>query len=151
MRVSSQILETLSSGLYSSDENAFKELISLVDQRALFFVKASRLEDPYEGSVPEKTQLARFLIYARGTHRFQNSNQVKEFFRPFELMKAVYNRYKEIVLINSWYLSEDESTTMWDSHSQRGAESLFNRHSSDCANLLEKIHVIESGLARCNT
>lgn len=70
----------------------FTKYVSLLETEALFFVSTTKLEDPYEGMVPEV------------------------FFEQFPEMSEVVETQKilkSFIGISSWHLSEYESAAMW--------------------------------------
>jgi hypothetical protein len=91
----------------------FPKLVSLLDRKALFFVKASKLFDPFEGPLPEFNKINRPSVYAEHKADDESFNKfVQEIERTFSLVKPT-------TLINSWYINEYESAVMWDLYSRR--------------------------------
>jgi hypothetical protein len=97
-----------------SDESAkvwryftLEGFLSMLSRQALFFVKASELEDHYEGTLPKFNELLAQSIFRPqlpSDYDFENfRRQVSE----------SYNLFKQIILINSWYLDEFELVSMW--------------------------------------
>lgn len=90
------------------DENAaiwrymdFTKFVSLLDKKALFFSRADKLEDPFEGS------------YSKANVRMRP--EVYKDIPPNKLLTLV-ELYKELVshtFISCWHLSEHESAAMW--------------------------------------
>lgn len=109
----------------------FAKLMSLVERKSLFFVKASKLFDPFEGSLPRfnKQIENRFSIYSENKHKFPTEEGYLNFIKSYP--DAGYKQLKPITLINSWHMSEYESAAMWDLYSQRNAgvaiQSTFKR------------------------
>ena len=94
----------------------FAKYLSMLDQRCLFFSRASNLGDPFEGSSP------RFMVNAR------------EYIRAHKTTDPALAEYKELpdaaldwgripkqfvnsFLINCWHMNEHESTAMWSLYS----------------------------------
>lgn len=50
----------------------FPRFVSMLDRKALFFVKASKFRDPYEGTVPKYNDLNRALVYEEQKNSFQS-------------------------------------------------------------------------------
>ena len=63
----------------------FTKFVSLIDKRALFFVRSDKLEDTFEGAITKKMS-----AYRKST-----------------------GGYKRVFLINSWHMNEYESAAMW--------------------------------------
>ncbi len=90
------------------DENAaiwryldFTKFVSLLDKKALFFSRADKLEDPFEGSYSKANVKMRPEVYKD--------------IPPNKLLTLV-ELYKELVshtFISCWHLSEHESAAMW--------------------------------------
>lgn len=52
------------------------KFIDLIDRRALFFTKASRYPDPYEGTIPKHNELVRKTIYEKGLNLKAMNNSI---------------------------------------------------------------------------
>jgi hypothetical protein len=72
----------------------FPKFVAMLENGGLFFVRASKFDDPFEGSYPKK------LIEA-GPPKLIRSPDV-----------ARFNRH--CVLVSSWHRSEYESAALWD-------------------------------------
>lgn len=91
------------------DENAkiwrymdFTKFVSLVDRKALFFSRADKLPDKFEGSYSKANIELRPTVY---------KNKI-----PEHILRQFAYSFKEMrkfFLINSWHLSECESAAMW--------------------------------------
>jgi hypothetical protein len=94
----------------------FAKYLSMLDQRCLFFSRASNLGDPFEGSSP------RFMVKAR------------EYIRANKATDPALAEYKEVpdvaldwgripkqmvnsYLVNCWHMNEHESAAMWNLYS----------------------------------
>jgi hypothetical protein len=68
----------------------FKKLISLIETGCLFFTRADKFNDPFEGSYPKiNTQVA-------GPH-----------------MSEFHKQWRRYAAINCWHMNEHESDAMW--------------------------------------
>lgn len=76
----------------------FTKLLSLLDRSALFFCRADKLGDPFEGSISSASQ--QLLLDDRPNEPFR--------LEPFDL-RQVPRR----MLVNCWHKSESESEAMW--------------------------------------
>lgn len=85
----------------------------MLHKKALFFPKASQLQDIFEGSYTKKsidTRSELFKSVARNNPTHNIEKQVSEFAR--QLKKHVY--------ISSWHMNAHESAAMWSQYSQGG-------------------------------
>ena len=79
----------------------FTKLVSLFDRRALFFAKADKLGDPFEGSFSKLNIDLRPGLYGDALER------IDEAVRPFR------EALPRFTLVNCWHCREHESTAMW--------------------------------------
>jgi hypothetical protein len=95
----------------------FTKFVSLLDKKSLFFCRADKLDDPFEGSstVPNVETWKR-SFYKQG---------VIEGKMGFAMMDQLLKEYadgkkslKQLVNINSWYMKEYESAAMWQLYAQ---------------------------------
>ena len=84
------------------------KLISMLEKRALFFVRADKLGDPFEGSFSRVNELLRPSLYGEGS----------------EDLTEVYSTYMKslirFTLINCWHENDVESEAMWRLYSSSG-------------------------------
>ncbi len=94
--------------------------ISLLDKKALFFARADRLGDPFEGSLPHGTAQSREQLL-----RHNNAEGSQEALAEYQ---AALPRY---VFANCWHTNEHESAAMWNLHAANGkgiaVQSSFRR------------------------
>ncbi|HFR4167567.1 TPA: DUF2971 domain-containing protein [Bacillus cereus] len=79
---------------------SFEKFVSLLEERALFFVRSNKFRDTYEGIFPKKTQERVF--------RSDNPPEVNQLNREF------FMKHRESITINCWHMNEFESAAMWD-------------------------------------
>jgi capsid portal protein len=112
----------------------FTKFVSMIDRKALFFVRADRLGDKFEGS-PSK-------------HIVEPSVEEKltqEQLRQLEFMRNrdswLYKAKKKEVVVNCWHVNECESAAMWKLHlkSEEGVavQSTYRRLSDSFSNYEE--------------
>lgn len=77
----------------------FTKFVSLLDRKALFFPRADKLGDPFEGSFSEANIPIRAEIY-RGEI-------------PLEDISEIYKRLREFTAISCWHINWYESAAMW--------------------------------------
>ncbi|MFC1938886.1 hypothetical protein ACFLWM_01870 [Chloroflexota bacterium] len=96
----------------------FTKFVSLLDRRALFFTRADKLGDSFEGSHSEANIKKRPELF---------KNTLEEFgkYSDDDLMKTLSNFSSycqflhKITAINCWHLSDIESDAMWKIYAER--------------------------------
>lgn len=80
----------------------FTKFVSLLDKSALFFPRADRLPDPFEGSYPKVNVTLRPVVY-------------KDKIPPKALkdLSQFYKLFRKFTAISCWHLNEYESAAMW--------------------------------------
>ena len=88
----------------------FTKFVSLLEKQALFFARADKLEDPFEGAWPNSSREAaqKFL------KRLTNLNHHK----LWELSLTFIRALPRFTLINCWHESDHESAAMWELYSK---------------------------------
>lgn len=81
----------------------FTKLLSLLEDRQIYFPRADQFEDPYEGAVPSST-LRAFCDWLR-REEFSEAAIEKERNRQLEAPKKKF--------ISCWFTGEHESAAMW--------------------------------------
>jgi hypothetical protein len=81
----------------------FTKFVSMLDNNGLFFSRADRLGDPFEGSIPranvrEQSEIAKYWPSNLG---------------QLESGKAWRTQERQNMFINCWHMNEDESAAMW--------------------------------------
>jgi tRNA(His) 5'-end guanylyltransferase len=87
----------------------FTKFVSLLSTSCLFFARADKLGDPWEGSVPKADRKAR-------EHRFRSSPLKMDdatISRFVEFRGEVIKRFIEFTAINCWHANDHESAAMW--------------------------------------
>jgi hypothetical protein len=82
----------------------FTKFVSLLDKSALFFSRADRLGDPFEGSFSKANIEQRPAVYGK------SGKAPKEL---LEGLSKVFQIFPRFTLINSWHLSDYESDALW--------------------------------------
>lgn len=93
----------------------FTEFVSLLDRSALFFCRADKLGDPFEGSstkpdVKRMKELEHFDDTKLTAELQELSNELKEV--P-KLYIEIVKKFLKNSFINCWHLNEFESAAMW--------------------------------------
>jgi hypothetical protein len=99
------------------------EFVSMLNRKGLFFVKANKLRDPYEGIIPQHSNIIRSSgnnegqkQNFQGRHEFNHVNH-----RVPQTMIEQFQMYRQLVLINPWHYNEYESAAMWHLYSHENA------------------------------
>lgn len=79
----------------------FTKFVSLLDTKSLFFIRADKLSDPFEGSFSKANIKLRPLVYG------ENFSIIHEKFSKFHM------EIRKFTFINSWHMNEYESDAMW--------------------------------------
>lgn len=123
------------------DENAkiwrymdFTKFVSLLDKSALFFTRADKLDDPFEGSFPEVNVKLRPELY---------KDKIPP--KALEDLSQFSRLFIRCTVINCWHLNEYESAAMWKLYikSDEGIaiSSTFKRLTSCFKDEKHNIHV----------
>ncbi len=91
------------------------KFISLLDEKALYFTRADKFADPFEGSFPRRTVEARH-----------------EIFKKFNLDPHSWTSgetWRQYVALNCWHMNEHESAAMWNQYGTNGVaiQSTYER------------------------
>ncbi len=79
----------------------FPKFVSILDKNALFFVRADKLGDPFEGSYSKANIAKRRRIYEK---------------MPLQVLRQlseIYEKNRQFTLLNCWSLSDYESEALW--------------------------------------
>ena len=95
----------------------FSKFVNMLDRNALFFARASELDDPYEGIMPKFNDKIRSSIYQDARHTFKSDEQYQNFLIHQSSLNVFYKNFKKTILINSWHLNDHESASMWKLYS----------------------------------
>lgn len=80
------------------------KLIDLLERRVIFFPRADRFDDPWEGAIPEQTRRRRRQSF----EQLQTDTEHLE-----EISEGLGERMKECTYISCWHESNVESAAMW--------------------------------------
>lgn len=83
----------------------FTKFVSLIDRKALFFARADKFSDPFEGSYSKANIQLRPTVY-------KGMTQVA-FYEMQERIKYVSKNIIKFTCINCWNINEYESAAMW--------------------------------------
>lgn len=86
----------------------FTKLVSLIDSRRLFFTRADKFEDPFEGSWPRINVLARQQAPADLPDASREN-----YLNAMASLGRFTKQYVKRNAINCWHMNEHESAAMW--------------------------------------
>jgi len=85
----------------------FTKFVSALDKQALFFTRADRLGDPFEGSYSKANIKLRPIIY-------QDLLKDKDSFNQMQAQLQFFSKeIRRFTIINCWHINEYESAAMW--------------------------------------
>ncbi|MCM1566348.1 MAG: hypothetical protein NC238_10445 [Dehalobacter sp.] len=95
-------------GFFSPNDNDkiwryidFTKFVSLLDRQALYFNRADKFPDKFEGSFSKANIDQRLIVY-KGVPIASSTNILK-----------LLQKFRKMIAINCWHLSEFESAAMW--------------------------------------
>ena len=91
----------------------FTKFVSLIDSQCLYFARADKLGDPFEGSWP-KMNMA--VIEAEYQHLLSllRPEHLPRYIAGRELIKHSLDGRPQYYAINCWHMNEHESAAMWN-------------------------------------
>lgn len=90
----------------------FTKFVSLLDTRKLFFARADKLGDPFEGSFPKENVQHRKIAYKQMMASLPPTIRVVVDMPP-NAQSQLFRDFSKFMFINSWHRSEHESAAMW--------------------------------------
>jgi hypothetical protein len=110
----------------------FTKFTSILDRKALYFARADKFEDMFEGSY------SRFNIENRG-------NVYKEDKILLKLIPELAKNMRKYVFINCWHLNHYESAAMWNIYTKNNEsiaiQSTFKRLKESFSSSSKKIYI----------
>lgn len=92
------------------DLNKFK---SLLETRSLFFCRADRFSDPFEGSIPKKEVEFRIKMMRRAADFYGAPFNQEKSERQILGISSMHQNFKRGTIINCWHINDNESDAMW--------------------------------------
>ncbi len=83
----------------------FTKFVSLIESRCLYFTRADKFDDPFEGSWPKINIDALHLPFPDITQETQEAYIAS--------MKSMNQNFPKFHAINCWHMNEHESAAMW--------------------------------------
>jgi hypothetical protein len=91
----------------------FTKLISLIDKRRLFFTRADKFNDPFEGSYPKINVQAREQLPIEIT-KDMAPEAIQKLTESFKKSGEINKHWPRYTAINCWHMNNHESAAMWD-------------------------------------
>ncbi|MEB9411393.1 hypothetical protein P4J00_28325 [Bacillus cereus] len=85
----------------------FTKFMSLLDKKELYFSRADKFSDKFEGTFPKANREMRDLTFEKDFGLLRGTSLTQS-------LNAMYKKYREYVFINCWHMNEYESAAMWD-------------------------------------
>jgi hypothetical protein len=97
---------------------SFAKFVSLLNTKSLYFTRADKFKDNFEGSYPardvqEREQLANQLIATMKIPKSQHGTIRALVERDREKNPKINKNLRKYILINCWHMNEHESHAMW--------------------------------------
>ena len=90
----------------------FTKCVSLLGKNELFFIRADKLGDPFEGSYPRENVQQRAINHKK--MMAQLPGYLQRFFQGRDKASSqFFKNLKNFIFINSWHESRHESAAMW--------------------------------------
>jgi len=90
----------------------FTKLISLIDSQRLFFTRADKFNDPFEGSYPKINVQARTQLPEAVTKDMTAEN-IQNLIDTLKKTGEINKYWPKCIAINCWHMSNYESAAMW--------------------------------------
>ncbi len=91
----------------------FDKFQSLLDTKSLFFCRADKFSDPFEGSIPRHESEFRINTYKHHAEQFQYEYDEEQALKNIRGIQLTHQNFKRGVIINCWHINESESDAMW--------------------------------------
>ncbi|MGZ5244124.1 MAG: hypothetical protein ACXWW0_09505 [Bacteroidia bacterium] len=91
----------------------FTKFVSLIQKKALFFSRADKFKDPFEGSWTHADAEKRQDLRVEELRKKNPIISDDDIAKALRNDSAFYKNIKKTTLINSWHYNESESAAMW--------------------------------------
>lgn len=91
----------------------FFKFKSLLETKSLFFCRADKFSDPFEGSLPKKEAECRIKTFKDQAFYFQQTFDKDSALKNIIEIQNLHKRFKRGVVVNCWQINETESDAMW--------------------------------------
>lgn len=113
---------------------SFEKFVNLLDTKSLFFTRADKFEDPYEGFIPQSI----IDIYKQSLKRVTPEDFV-------EALTKWYEDSRKYVMCNCWHQNVVESMAMWEKYHMRNSGVAIKTTMQKMKNSLTSEHSIYIG------
>lgn len=86
----------------------FTKLVSLIDSQCLYFTRADRFDDRFEGALPKANVTARKIVFEQFPETVREA--ILKSGRSEGITNKHWTRYNAI---NCWHMNDYESAAMW--------------------------------------
>ena len=114
---------------------SFEKFVNLLDTESLFFTRADKFEDPYEGFIPQSIMDA----YIQYLNSITNDNMVSKIISENEASR-------KYVMCNCWHQNVVESMAMWEKYHMRNSGVAIKTTMEKMKNSLTSEHSIYIGM-----
>ncbi len=92
----------------------FTKFVSLLDRKALFFARADKLGDPFEGSYAKKNIIKLRDTYAELPEEIKAQlSDLQKYLWQQDSGRSFFKEYRKMIFANCWHESTHESAAMW--------------------------------------
>lgn len=92
----------------------FTKFVSFMESRCLYFTRADKFDDPFEGSLPIMTVEARNAVKRRVLrHPDFPKGYIDAYLNQIASTGEINQRWRKFYAINCWHMNEHESAAMW--------------------------------------
>ena len=121
----------------------FDKFKSLLETRSLFFCRADKFSDPFEGSIPRLEADYRINTYKNNSQFFEKGYDELQALKNISGMQETHQKNKKGYLVNCWHINKSESDAMWrlylKSNEGVAIQSTKERIEATMANVVEDI------------
>lgn len=96
----------------------FTKFVSLIESQCLYFARADKLGDPFEGSLPKKTVEKRNSVQKWNLDHSLFPEHQGIFDKHVALKDEMNQEWRKFYAINCWHMSVHESAAMWKLYSK---------------------------------
>jgi hypothetical protein len=86
---------------------------SLLERKALFFCRADKFSDPFEGSIPRKEAEYRLTEAEKNAQFFGRQFDLPSAEKNVRGLQFLHRKLKRSFIINCWHINNNESDAMW--------------------------------------
>ena len=112
---------------------SFEKFVNMLEKKSLFFTRADKFDDPFEGFVPPAVM---------GSYKESVKRLTKNAEKIGEILIKVSESSRKYVMCNCWHQNEEESMAMWEKYHMRNSGIAIKTTMQDLKNsLLDRFDV----------